>query len=236
MIKLRLSDKSRKFVKDVGGIVLGVLIALAIGEVADAARKRVHAGMAFDAVRTDMLDNYAMFEMTALAGPCIERRLAAVSAELEHARSTGQLRDIGDIGFGDSSTFRTGAWERAVANGDTLYMSDDRVAGLADYHDLLRMYRAYMDDALLDWARLGALSDAPGAIDDNTLSSARLTVAELKFRTSSIAYIATLLVQVHEQLGLPAAYTPFNGVPRSRDDLPRLVNESQICQALEVDA
>ena len=191
MFKFRLSDKSRKFAKDVGGIVLGVLIALGIGEVADAVRKRVNANIAANAVRADMLDNYAVFEVEVLSATCVEGRIAALTAELEHARSVGQLRDIGDIGFGASSTFRTGAWDRAVANGDTLYMSDQKVAGLADYHDLLRIYRAYMEDALRIGRALEFLSDAPGAIDDNTLSSARITVAELKYRTSSIAYMAT---------------------------------------------
>ena len=236
MIKLRLSDKSRKFAKDVGGIVLGVLIALGIGEIADAARKHLNARLAFDAVRADMLDNYAMFDVTTLMAPCVERRLAQVTAELEHARRTGQLRDLGDIGDGATSTFRTGAWERAVANGDTLYMSDGRVADLTDYHELLRLYRAHMEEGDLDWARLTVLSSAPGDIDENTLASARQTVAELQYRMSALAYEAQLLMQVHEELGLPAHYSEFNSVQRDRDDWQRLVDASPMCQPLEVTA
>jgi len=234
MFKFRLSEKSRKFAKDVGGIVLGVLIALGIGEIADTARKHLNARLAFDAVRADMLDNYQMFEVTTLMAPCIERRLAAVTDELEHARRTGRLRDIGDIGSGASSTFRTGAWERAVANGDTLYMSDDRVAELTDYHELLRFYSAHMEEGNLDWARLTVLSGTPGEIDENTLANARQTVAELQYRMSALAGEAELLMQVHGGLGLPAHYSAFNGVSRDREQWRRLVNDSQICQPLEV--
>jgi hypothetical protein len=49
-----LNDRARKFLREVTSIVLGVLIALAIGEVAEAVRWRVRVGNSMAAIRQEM--------------------------------------------------------------------------------------------------------------------------------------------------------------------------------------
>lgn len=235
MAEVQLTERTRAFLREVGIIVLGVLIALGFGEVADAVRHRVNAQRALAAVRADMIDNTSSFELWPLAERCGRRRLATVAAELDHARRTGRLRDIGEIGTSSTRSFRTGTWESAVGNGDTLFMDKAVVAELSDYHDGLRTYGEVRDEAAMDWARLSVLAHAPGPIDDNTLSSARQTLAELKARTARAYRLADLLLMHHRRMGVPIEYLPFNGQPRSREQTVQAIKGSILCRPLLID-
>lgn len=223
-----------KYLREVGTIVLGVLIALIVGEVANAVRERVEAQRSMAAVRSDMMDNSSSFELTAPWGDCALRRLDALSAELALVRKTGRLRDIGEVGGLFGTTYRSGSWDSAVANRDTLFLDPARVADLTDYHEVLSLLRVNRDEINLGWARLGVMSHAAGRMDDNTFSSLNQTIAELRYRTKFSMLAARLSLDGHRRLGFPVVYTLFNGKPQTRAESWRQVKAQQVCQPLEV--
>lgn len=223
----------RSFLREVGIIVLGVLIALVVGEAANAVRQRVEAGRSMEAIRADLIDN-SSFELTAIAAGCADRRLNSISHEIALFRKTGRLRDIGEIGSPPITTFRSGSWDSAVSNRDTLFLDKARVADLTDYHELLRAYRLTQDEASLDWARMELVSHAPGPMDDNTLATVKQTIVELRYRTRLIALFARLLLETHKRLGLPVVSSPFNGKPQTREGSLRKVKTMPFCQPLQV--
>jgi hypothetical protein len=225
----------RSFLGEVGIIVLGVLLALLIGEVANAIRQRVEANRAMEAVRADMIDNSSAFEVAPLYVDCANRRLDAVSQEITQVRRTGRLRNIGEIGIPGATTLRSGSWESAVANRDTLFIDAARIADLTDYHELLGQYRALQEQANLDWARLGLLTHAAGSMDENTMATVRQTVVELRYRTKMVGLIARLLLETHQGLGFPVVYAPFNGVSRTKEEVFRSVQAGPFCQRLQVE-
>lgn len=224
----------RNFLREVGIIVLGVLIALIVGEVATAVRQRVEARRSMDAIRADMIDNSSTFEIALVVVPCAQRRLDALADELALARKVGRLRKIGEIGRPPTSTFRSGSWASAVANRDSLFLNKAEVADLTDYHDLLGSYQVNRDESSLAWARLGVLSNAPGPIDDNTLAAASQGIAELRYRTRMVGVMARVLLEAHKRLGFPIVYTPYNGMPQTREASLRRARELELCRPLQV--
>lgn len=233
--KRQLSARARKFLREVGSIVLGVLIALGLGEVADAVRLRVSAKRALAAVRADMIDNAVAFDLQTLRTACANRRLDVLTAELDAARRTGKLRDIGEIGGTAPRTFRSGSWESAVANGDTLYLDKELVADTTDYHVALQIFRSEEVETGLGWARLGVLTHAPGPIDDNTLSSARQTIAELRYHTKTGTMAAAALREMNATLLVPLEYTSYNGQPWTRSQAFQMIRQGPLCRPLEID-
>jgi hypothetical protein len=157
-----------------------------------------------------------------------------LAEELALARKGGRLRNIGEIGYLPVTTFRSGSWDSAVANRDSLFLNKTEVADLTDYHDVLGSYRSNSDESRLAWARLGVLSNAPGPIDDNTLTAARQSIAELRYRIGMGGLMARVSLEAHKRLGFPIVYTPFNGVPQTREDSLRKAKESELCGPLQV--
>lgn len=222
------------FGREVGVIVLGVLIALVVGEAANAVRLRVEAQRAMEVVRADMIDNSAAFEIRIVTAACARRRLDELTQEIADLRRTGRLRYIGKIGGPPLQTFRAGTWDSAVGNRDVLFVDRHRVAELTDYHELLREYRAIEDVAALDWARLRVLSHAAGPVDGNTLAAVSQTIAELRYRTDRAEHLAHQMLDVHRGLGFPVEYLPFNGQPRTRESALRSIREDLFCRPLQV--
>ncbi|MEO5578769.1 MAG: hypothetical protein ABIR25_06955 [Sphingomicrobium sp.] len=220
--------------REVGTIVLGVLIALVIGEIANAVRQRVEAQRSMAAVRADMIDNSSTLELMAPWGNCALKRLDALSAELAIVRKTGRLRDIGDVDGLFGTTYRSGSWESAVANRDVLFLDPARVADLTDYHEVLSLLRVNRDEINLGWARLTVMSHAAGRMDDNTFSSLNQSIAELRYRTKFSLLAARILIDAHRRLGFPVVYTPMNGKPQTREAAWRGAKADPVCQPLEV--
>lgn len=224
----------RTFLAEVGIIILGVLVALFIGEAATAVRQRVDAQRSMEAIRADMIDNSSQFELTLLLNSCADRRLDVISAEIAKARLSGILPDVGDLGVWGGSTARTGAWESAVANQNILFLDKERVAKLTDYHEGLEFYQTFQNDAALNWARLTVLTHAPGCISDDTLAFVSQAIAEIRHQNRYTTLLANVLLQTHNELGFPVEYTPMNGKPTNKKDTIRSIKTLPNCQPLQI--
>ena len=98
MRSFSLSERHRKFAREVGSVVLGVLIALGLGEAATEIRWRFDAADARSAMLTDLERDAGVMHERQLARPCIERRLRDVDALLRQARQSGELPLVSTIG------------------------------------------------------------------------------------------------------------------------------------------
>src|SRR5829696_3767884 len=125
MRKSALSEKQLKFVREVGSVVLGVLIALGIGEIAEAVRWKIRVDNSIEAVRTEMADNRWNLAERVAFQPCLERRLAAIGAVLAEARRTGALPRIEIAGTTAYRMIDTSAFEVAKSEGVPLHMDRD---------------------------------------------------------------------------------------------------------------
>ncbi len=90
--------RRRAFVREIFGIVLGVLIALALGAVASAIGWQIDAIDARRALALELGEILGQAQERVIARDCIEHRLDAVAAVLDQAAASGQLPPLGDLG------------------------------------------------------------------------------------------------------------------------------------------
>ena len=98
MRRFSLGERQRKFAREVGSVVLGVLIALGLGEIATGIRWRFDAAEARSAMLTDFERDAGVMHERTLARRCIERRLGDVDRLIRQARQSGELPLVGIIG------------------------------------------------------------------------------------------------------------------------------------------
>src|SRR5829696_1842759 len=125
MRKSALSEKQLKFVREVGSVVLGVLIALGIGEIAEAVRWKIRVDNSIEAVRTEMAGNRWNLADRVAFHPCVERRLAALGAARAGAPRTGALPRIGIAGTTAYRMIDTTAFEVAKSDGVPVHKDRD---------------------------------------------------------------------------------------------------------------
>lgn len=223
----------RGFVREVGIIVLGVLIALAIGEAADAGRRQARVAQTRERIDAELRRNLGVFEERALMAPCLATRVAALEALLKAARRTGEIPDIGPIGGSAVRPVTASAWELAVGSGVTLDMPVAEVTELAMAYNSMA---PAVDDMFREWqawGRLRALEGAPGRISDDLLAGMLEALSDVERGSRMNAAVAEQNAAAFRARGLRPDY---HSVDTSGDEreVRRAVAGSPSCQPLMV--
>ena len=100
--------------REIGNIVLGVLIALALGAVATAIGWRIEAASARSALADELGEIIGQGLERERADQCVERKLDAIAAILTEAEHSGRLPATGSIGNPIYRTWSVGVWGSTV--------------------------------------------------------------------------------------------------------------------------
>ena len=89
----------REFAGEVGIIVIGVLIALAFGQVAQSVHDRIAAAQAREAIRAEVRENLWWLETRGNYEPCIDRMINQLGSVLARARCGEPTPVFSDVFF-----------------------------------------------------------------------------------------------------------------------------------------
>jgi hypothetical protein len=215
-------------------VVLGVLIALGVGEAADMVRWQMRVSKANLAIRSELARAAGVFEERNLVQPCLVRRLTQLDTILRAARRSGRLPQIGKFGRPPIRPVERTAWDMTSSSETLLHLKErDRNALVAIYAQLSGSADQAMDEQDL-WATLGLLENAPGPIASDLLAEASTALEQLKFRTSLGGANAGQLFTIIRQEGVAPSYWMVFGREADRGELLASVAERHICRPLQV--
>lgn len=232
---LQPRDGWRTFVGEVGVIVLGVLIALAIGVFADMVRWRTRAGEMRAAIRGEIAVNAGVQEERALVQTCLMRRLDQIDRLLRAARRSGTIPDLGEIGRPPTRPVSIDSWELASRSEAMLYFDPDEVNLLSTYYDALRQARDQIFAEQENWSTLRAIEGAAGPISDNLLSDLTTAVGRLRFQTYLNGIQAEQGATFARGMGLTPRYVILFDRDEPRSKMLDAVRERPVCEPLMVD-
>lgn len=226
--RVQLNERTRKFVREVGSIVLGVLIALGIGELAEAARWDVRTRASVSAMNTELGYHQWQFLERRLMQPCIERKLEQIETLLTRARSTGKLPAVTSVGRIPARPFETGAWEVAMSLGVPLHMDRVDVTEYGGLYETIDLYPGAVGGAEMDaWAKLQLIERLEGPISDDVLGTLWEALADARHYGRLSGMVAE---QAGASMNLLEVALP---VDRARPDaLAREVRSKDICKPL----
>lgn len=234
MAKRYLKENLRRFLREVGSVVLGVLIALGIGEVADWARWQVRAANSNRAMDVELARAAGVFEERVAVQPCLDRRLEDLNQIVRRARRTGQLPDIGPIGGPPMRPLQTAAWADAVASGTLLRMGEQRRSQLSINFPLLDRYPGEVGEEASAWATLRFLEGVPGAASDDLLTEAAATIARLQWGSRMNGLNARQIGDELVASGVRPSYFMLFDREGTRAELAELVRKGGRCRPLVV--
>lgn len=160
-----MTEKQRKFVGEVGSVVLGVLIALAIGEIAEAVRWKIRVDNSMKAVRIEMAGNRWNLAERVAFQPCMDRRLEAIGAILADARRTGVLPRIETAGTTAYRMIDTSAFEVYQSEGVPLHMDRAEARQVALLYDMSTgLYGELAEKEQESWRTLQLLEGPGGPV------------------------------------------------------------------------
>lgn len=225
----------RGFAGEVGVIVLGVLIALTIGVIADSVRWRVRAADFREAILGEMALNAGVHEERTLVQPCLDRRLAQVDRLLRTARESGRLPDIGEIGRPPIRPVSTDSWDLASGSEGLLYLEPQEVKALALHYGQLRATGTQILDEQEGWSMLRAIEHAPGPISPDLLAELMLVVGRLRFQTYLNGIEGEQGLAFVKGYGVTPHYFALFDKDEPRSKLLEAVRARPVCNPLMVD-
>ncbi|MEO5566155.1 MAG: hypothetical protein ABIR05_05805 [Luteimonas sp.] len=164
------SDKQSKFVREVGSVVLGVLIALAIGEAADTMRWKIRVTDSMEALRTELAGNRWNVVERQIYQPCLERRLTQLGEILVEARNSGILPPIDKVGQPGYRLVQSSAYVSSESEGVLSHMDHQQARTVATLYGMTSIYRDWAEREQQSWSTLGLMEGPGGQVSDELLA------------------------------------------------------------------
>jgi hypothetical protein len=127
----------RAFVGEVGVIVLGVLIALILGAMANEIGWRIEVAKAREQIRDEISFNFTLLGMHERDAPCVAQRLDKIGEIMIEASRTGRLPPLAPLGTAPTALWPRGIWESQLAGQTITHYPTREAAGLS------RIYRRF---------------------------------------------------------------------------------------------
>ena len=158
---MRPVDGWRRFAGEVGVIVLGVLIALVVQQVAQALKDRSDAASAREAIRGEIAGNLADLGNRARTQACIDRRLAEIDRLLTRAGAGPSYVAPNWIGRPQVWDLSHARFDAVTQSGRANLLRSDEHALYADLYAGLESVTKAEEREQSDWAILRALESLP---------------------------------------------------------------------------
>ena len=193
----------RAFVGEVGIIVLGVLIALAAEQAAEALHWRGEVRDARRALAVELSDSIGQSYERERLSPCIERRLDSISAILTRASQTGRLPPVGMIGKPLNRTWVSSAWQTMIGGQVASHFNRRELNQLGYIYDYVERAGRGSDEEVLAWTDLQSISGPGRPISSDEISRLIRDVERARTWDTYVTVISAYMRQLTEQVDLP---------------------------------
>jgi len=184
--RLLRGERLGKFLREVGSIVLGVLVALGLGAIATEIGWRSEVSNARETVRREISNNLALAKERSAVRACVDRRLDELAVILAEASRTRKLPPLGAISSAGRPGFSSSAWRSFEAAQVVAHFPTDEHLALGSFYSTVDTYRANVADDSAAWRSLAMMVGPGRALDPATegalyeaLGNARYTNARL---------------------------------------------------------
>ena len=203
------SERGQKWLREVGNIVLGVLIALTLGAIANEIGWRVEVANARDALAEEMGEIVGQARERERADACIERRLDAVGAVLSEAERTGRLPPVGRIGNPMYRSWSRGVWDSTLGGDIASHFDRETLDNLSGAYEFVDFINRRTEQEVEAWTGLYAIVGPGRAVTPAEVAEIRSALSEARMAHRYIVLGSIRLDQVVQAFELPLNQEPI---------------------------
>jgi hypothetical protein len=156
----------REFAKEVGIIVLGVVIALGGEQAVEAIHHRAEVRELRQALNDELAFDMGVQQLSVAQIPCITARLVELSRWARSLQAGRPIKLTGPMPFPATRNFRTATWRYAAGPAISLLPLRERMA-YAQFYDSIETVSARKEAALAAWADLQKYQFVPEITHDD---------------------------------------------------------------------
>lgn len=193
----------REFAGEVGIIVIGILIALALEQVVQAGHERTIASEARESVRAEVRENLWWMERTTEREPCIQTQLAKIANIIESASHGKPFPIDQNIGLPGHSKITSLRWNANAQSGRASLFTADEQRFLANiYYTTDEFLRTQTDEEDL-WSKMSFVNGLD-QLNSQDIHELRILLASARYRDIRVKLAILRAHQWAERLHLTA--------------------------------
>jgi hypothetical protein len=168
----------RELLKEIGIIVIGVLIALGAEQLVDSIHwmRQVDAGE--EVLKGAFIEKAQNAALRDVQSDCIAKRLAFLSAVLQRASEDGRLPPVGPLGHPPFTPWSIGSWDGLVASQTISHLPRQKMIDYSIISQRTIFLSGLSDREEAQWTILGTMAGPGRRLSDAEAEQLRLTLAE----------------------------------------------------------
>jgi len=193
----------RAFFGEVGVIVLGVLIAIALGQLVDAIHWDAQVADARALISQDMARSNRSFAFRVAAHDCVAARLVALDAIVEQAVKHEAPRLPGNVIPDIGNALPNSAWETSRASQSLAHFAREPLHLYGAYYLQLGNVYTFMSEEVRDWGAIEVLGGDPNRLGPTDVAGVRVAIKHAAFENDIVASIDEEELNTSRQLHEP---------------------------------
>ena len=192
----------REFAGEVGIIVIGVLIAIAFGQIVESLNWRSQVSDARSALTQDMAQSNRVFAYRVAAHDCVARRLDRIGKMIEQAAQHRAPTRVGDVFPDIGNALFKNAWETSRADQVLAHFNRKSLRLYGSYYLQLDNLGYFMLHENEDWGILRVLRGDPNRLGPTDIAGLRVALMHASFENDIIAGIAEEEIENSKAVGV----------------------------------
>jgi len=210
------TERWQKFAREVGSVVLGVLIALGLGAIASEIGWKIEVANARDAIAAELGETIGQAEERVKIAPCVERRLDELAAIIDAAAEAGRLPPLGRIGSPPHRTWTSGVWDSIVSAQTATHFDRDSLDNLSGTYEFVTQLNAANMRELAIWTKLYGIVGPGRRLSDVEAVSLRDAVSQARFTNRLMGMAGLRMHQIADAYDIfyePKTVREYSGGP-----------------------
>jgi hypothetical protein len=211
--------KKQTFLREIGGIVLGVLIALALGAIATEIGWMLDVRSAKAAIGEELGEILGQAREREHLYPCVERKLDAIGNVLTQADETGHLPAVGRIGDPAWRTWSHNVWDSTIGSDTAGHFDRETLDNISGVYEFVAVINRYSDEEMDAWRRLSAITGPGRDIDRQEIVGLRDALSTARLANRIMTGSSLRMGQIAEAYDLPvnrATVAEYGNAPIDR--------------------
>ena len=221
----------REFLGEVGIIVVGILIALALETFADEYRWSGKVAEARQQLRYEVGDNLLLLHTRNRLTRCIDERIDELGLILNEAIKNGRLPPVGGpVGGVFFGLHPTGVWQSQVSAQTGTHLSAGQLAALSRIYRNIDLVRDGIVREKTAWDTLQAMTGPGRPVDPSTSDRIASALGTVRITNSSMAILESNIRAVLAEGTLGADFPQID--PQNRPNVEPFLRKTKICQPI----
>ena len=216
----------REFGIEIGTIICGILIALALEQAAEALRWRGEVAETRRRLSVELGTLMGQAEFRARASICVQRRLDELAAVVDDAARSGRLPALGEPSYPSLFIWGTGAWQSAVSAQALPHLNQGELRGYSDAYKFIGLVDESNRSEAKVWTALYGLAGPGRPFGAAEAAASRQAIGEARYLDY---YIGGMGVRAHQSLD---AYGIGFEARRYQKILSRPIESLPICKPI----